>query len=180
MSLLNISKLNDIVNQKKIIRPDLTLNEVRSEIIHALNPNGNEETKDGMDCILCAFNFETYIMQYAAANNSLLVIRNNKFVVLPADRMPVGKSPKDTQPFTLQSFALQKSDIVYLITDGYVDQFGGAKGKKYKHKQLQETILSLSDLSLEKQKYQLDKKFEAWRGNLEQVDDVSIIGIKIN
>ena len=179
MSLLNISKLNEVVNQKKIIQPDLALNEIRLEIINALNPNGNEETKDGMDCILCSFNFEKNIMQYSAANNSLLVIRNKEFIFLPADRMPVGKSPRDNQPFALQSFVLQKNDLVYLITDGYVDQFGGTKGKKYKYKQLQETLLSLSDLPMEEQKNQLDKKFESWRGNLEQVDDVSIVGIKI-
>ncbi|MEO8760199.1 MAG: SpoIIE family protein phosphatase [Bacteroidia bacterium] len=179
MSLLNISKLNEIVNQKKITQPDLALNAIRSEIIHALNPNGNEETKDGMDCVLCGFDFEKNTMQYAAANNAILIIRNKEFIFLPADRMPVGKSPKDTHPFTLQTIQLQKNDIVYLITDGYVDQFGGTKGKKYKYKQLQETLLLLSDLSMEEQKNQLDKKFTEWRGNLEQVDDVTIVGIKI-
>jgi len=179
MSLLNISKLNEIINQKKIIQPNLALNAVRSEIIRALNPNGNEETKDGMDCILCSFNFEKNIMQYAAANNSLLVIRNKEVVILPADRMPVGKSPKDNQSFTLKNFTLQKNDLVYLITDGYVDQFGGSKGKKYKYRQLQETLLSLSDLPLEEQKNQLDKKLENWKGKLEQVDDISIVCMKI-
>jgi len=179
MSLLNISKLNEVVNQKKIYQPDLALNAVRSEIIHALNPNGTEETKDGMDCILCNFDFERNIMQYAAANNSILIIRNKELVFLPADRMPVGKSPKDTQLFSLQTVSLQKDDLIYLITDGYVDQFGGTKGKKFKYKQLQETLLSLSDLPLKEQKNQLDKKFEDWRGNLEQIDDVTVVGIKI-
>jgi serine phosphatase RsbU (regulator of sigma subunit)/tetratricopeptide (TPR) repeat protein len=179
MSLLNISKLNEVITQKKIIQPDLVLNAVRSEIIHALNPNGNEETKDGMDCILCSFDFEKNTMQYAAANNSILIIRNKEFMLLPADRMPVGKSPKDGHLFSLQTVSLQKNDLIYLITDGYIDQFGGAKGKKFKYKQLQETLLLLSDLPLKEQKNQLDKKFEEWKGNLEQIDDVSIVGIKI-
>ena len=179
MSLLNISKLNEVINDKKITQPDLALNEVRSEIIHALNPNGNEETKDGMDCALCSFDFEKRVMQYAAANNPLLIIRNKEFVFLQADRMPVGKSPKDTMSFTLQTIPLQKNDLVYLITDGYIDQFGGTKGKKFKYKQLQETLLLLSDLPLQEQRNRLDKKFEEWRGSLEQVDDVAIVGIKI-
>ncbi len=118
-------------------------------------------------------------MQYAAANNSILIIRNKEFMLLPADRMPVGKSPKDGHLFSLQTVSLQKNDLIYLITDGYIDQFGGAKGKKFKYKQLQETLLLLSDLPLKEQKNQLDKKFEEWKGNLEQIDDVSIVGIKI-
>lgn len=179
MSLLNISKLNEVINQKKITRTDLALNAVRTEIINALNPNGNEETKDGMDCILCGLDFEKNQLQYASANNPMLIIRNKEIIFLPADRMPVGKSPKDGQPFTLQTVDLQKNDLVYLITDGYIDQFGGSKGKKFKYKQLQDTFLQISDLPLTEQKSILEKKFEEWRGNLEQVDDVTIVGIKI-
>lgn len=179
MSLLNISKLNETINEKKIIRPDLVLNQVRSEIINALNPNSVGEAKDGMDCSLCSFDFKNLQLQYAAANNGLVVVREKDIITLPADRMPVGKSPKDAQPFSLNTFQLQKGDIVYLFTDGYADQFGGETGKKFKIRNLYNAILSIKHLPMAAQKENLERLFEEWRGNLEQVDDVAIAGIQI-
>lgn len=180
MSLLNISKLNEAINQKHITRPDLILNDVKTEIIRALNPEGSqEESKDGMDAILCKIDFKNMRLQYAAANNSFCIIRNNELLVCKADKIPVGKSHNDTALFTYNEIALQKGDMVYTYTDGYGDQFGGPKGKKFKHKKLKEIMIAVATKSMEEQKQFLDQNFEHWKGNLEQVDDVLIIGVRV-
>jgi serine phosphatase RsbU (regulator of sigma subunit) len=184
MSLLNISLLNETVIEKKITRPDLILNNVRNEIIRSLNPEGIEiESKDGMDCILCNFDFQKMTLEVACSNNPLWVIPagNDKKEIteLKPDKMPVGIGGGEMKPFSLQKLDLQKGDIIYTFTDGFVDQFGGTKGKKFKYKQLQEIIIANTMFSMNEQKQILDRTFESWRGNLEQVDDVLIIGIKV-
>ncbi len=179
MSLLNISILNEIVIEKNITAPHLILNEARKDIIKSLNQTGTVESKDGMDCILCCFDFVNLKLEYAAANNSFYIIRNNEIITCSADKMPVGKSPNDINSFTLYTVQLQKGDLVYTLTDGYPDQFGGLKGKKFKYKQLEELLLAINGKSLEEQNKFLSTAFTDWKGNLEQVDDVLLIGIKI-
>nr|MBA3706622.1 SpoIIE family protein phosphatase [Bacteroidota bacterium] len=181
MSLLNISKLNETVIEKKITQPDLILNQVRDEIINALNSDITEEavTKDGMDAILCSFDFNSNKMTFAAANNPLVIIRNKEILEYKADKFPVGVHHGELKPFTLQTIDLQKGDCVYTITDGYADQFGGDKRKKLMSKKLKEILSSIADQSMEMQKKELDQIFEKWRGQIEQVDDVLIIGIRV-
>ncbi len=179
MSLLNISILNEIIIERNISEPDKILNEARKDIIRSLNPEGGDESKDGMDCILCAFDFKANKLKYACANNSFYLVRNGEVIVSETNKMPVGKSHDDTIPFAMHELSLQKGDTLYLITDGYADQFGGPKGKKFKYKQLQEVILNVSTMPASEQKEKLSNAFEAWKGALEQVDDVCIVGIKI-
>jgi serine phosphatase RsbU (regulator of sigma subunit) len=180
MSLLNISKLNDAINQKKIYRPDLVLNEVKEEIIKALNPEGStEESKDGMDATLCKLNLQQMKLQYAAANNSFCIVRNHELLVCKADKMPVGKSHDDHALFTYNEVALQKNDMVYTFTDGYSDQFGGPEGKKLKLKKLKEKLVAVSLLNLQEQREELKQFFLDWKGTLEQVDDVLVIGVRV-
>jgi len=180
MSLLNISKLSQIINENKIDRPDLVLNGVRSEIISVLNPKGSkEESKDGMDAVLCKINYKEKKLEYAAANNSFYIVRNNALLTCKADKMPVGKGHDDTSSFTYNEIALQKGDTIYTFTDGFADQFGGIKGKKYKYKQLEEFLLSINKEPMEMQKQKLNDSFESWKGKLEQIDDVCIIGVRV-
>ncbi|MBS1636937.1 MAG: tetratricopeptide repeat protein [Bacteroidetes bacterium] len=179
MSLLNISILNEIIIERRVQHPDLVLNEARKEIIKALNPKGSEEAKDGMDCILCAFDLNRMVLNYAAANNSFYIVRNQEVIVCKADKMPVGKSPKEGEPFTRYSFDLQKGDVIYTLTDGYADQFGGDKGKKFKYKQLEDLFRTIHTQPMAEQKSVLDKIFTDWKGKLEQVDDVLIIGLRL-
>jgi serine phosphatase RsbU (regulator of sigma subunit)/Tfp pilus assembly protein PilF len=178
MSLLNISILNEIINERKIYSPEKILNEARTSIIKALNPEGSEESQDGMDCILVEINFEQMRMRYAAANNAFYIVRNGELIYCKADKMPVGKSPNQDKSFTLFEVQLEKNDCVYLITDGFADQFGGEKGKKYKYKTLEQKFLEIAALSMSVQREELTKSFDQWKGNLEQVDDVCVIGIK--
>jgi sigma-B regulation protein RsbU (phosphoserine phosphatase) len=179
MSLLNISKLSQVINENKVTRPDLILNNVRTEIIKVLNVEGSEESKDGMDAILCKIDLNTMKLQYAAANNSFYIVRDKQLLTCKADKMPVGKGHDDSISFTFSEIELKKGDVVYTFTDGYADQFGGPKGKKFRYKQLEDILISVCHLPTTEQVAILGKKFEDWKGSLDQVDDVLIMGVKI-
>jgi serine phosphatase RsbU (regulator of sigma subunit) len=197
MSLLGINFLNEIVIEKKIMQPDLVLNELRKEIIHSLNQQGSEETKDGMDAAFCCIDTTALDIQLAAANNPVWIIQppatplqvdetgvlklsaGFKFTEISSDKMPVGKSPKDDTAFTLKNYKLKKGDCVFMFSDGFADQFGGPKGKKLKYKLLKETIFRNCHLSMHEQKQALQECFAEWKSSYEQVDDVLVIGIKV-
>jgi len=180
MSLLNISFLNQAINEKQINEPGLILNHVRENLINALKDDGSlDGGSDGMDCVLCSFDFSNGILNYSAANNNFYIVRNNELLLNKADKMPVGKSPNEKIAFSSHQVKLQKNDVIYLLTDGYPDQFGGPKGKKFKYKQLEELLVANNDKRMISQKEILNKKFEEWLGNVEQVDDVLLIGIKV-
>jgi serine phosphatase RsbU (regulator of sigma subunit) len=188
MSILNIACLDKAVT-KGIISPDLILNETRGLIIENLKNDGSAEGgKDGMDGSLLSFDFKNNILHCASANNPVWVIRNVKssgvenkheLIEIKADRLPIGKHDRDNIPFTLHTLNLQKGDVVYTLTDGFSDQFGGANGKKFKHKQLQNLLLTIAHEPMETQKQKLNIVFDNWKGNLEQVDDVTLIGVRV-
>jgi serine phosphatase RsbU (regulator of sigma subunit) len=180
MSLLGVNFLNEIIADKKIIRPDLIFNQLRKDIIHALNPEDTDtEGNDGMDAVLCSFNFNANVLQFAAANNPLWIIRNKEMMKFNADKMPIGRYFEEQKDFGFQTVQLEKGDTVFAFTDGYADQFGGEKGKKFKYKSLEKLLLSINHLSMDEQRDKLDKVIEEWKGNLEQVDDILIIGIRV-
>ncbi|MGZ4055837.1 MAG: PP2C family protein-serine/threonine phosphatase [Bacteroidia bacterium] len=184
MSLLGISFLNETVKERKIIRPDLIFNQLREDIIHVLNPEGTiEEGKDGMDAVLCCFDFQNMTLEFACANNPLWIIRENKLLEFKPDKQPIGMyeiyEESEHKQFTLQTVQLQKGDLIYTFTDGYADQFGGEKGKKFKYKHMQETLLEISKNSMEEQSTRLNKIIEDWKGSLDQVDDILMIGIRV-
>ncbi len=180
MSLLNISKLNETINQKNITRPDLVFNDIRNEITRALNPeDSTEDSKDGMDAVLCKLDLRGMKLQYAAANNSFYVIRNKEVIVCKADKMHVGKAFNTTGLFTYYEMELQKGDCIYTFSDGYSDQFGGPNRKRFKSVQLKELLLTISEKPMPEQKTILNDKFESWKGNIEQIDDVLVIGVRV-
>lgn len=180
MSLLNISILNELVNEQKIATPDEVLNRQREQIIGALNPDGAlEVAKDGMDCVLVKFDFSRKVLQFACANNPVIIVRDKQLTEFKPDKQPVGIHEGHTAPFTLHTWEWKPDDCIYLFTDGYGDQFGGPKGKKFRYAQLKENILWGTDHSMNERRAHLDQSFEQWRGNLEQVDDVLIIGIRL-
>ena len=172
--------MNEAINADKLTQPSDILNATRRKIVNYLANDGSAEGgKDGMDCSLVSFDFKNKKLIYAAANNPVWIIRDKTFIALAADRMPVGKHDKDSIPFTQHEFELQSGDMVYTLTDGFPDQFGGPKGKKFKYKQLEELLVSVSHESVESQKNKLNEIFENWKGNLEQVDDVCVIGVRV-
>ena len=123
------------------------------------------------------YNEQTKKVTYSAAHNSPVIIRNSEVISCPCDKMPVGQAENLT-PFQLFDLDLHENDTLYLYTDGYADQFGGPKGKKFMYKKLNEYIQAISAMPLQKQWELLGRNFEEWKGNLEQIDDVCIIGLK--
>lgn len=180
MSLIGASKLNEIILEKKIYNPANILNQLREDIINSLNPEGSKlESHDGMDMVICCYDFKNMTLDFACANNPLWIIRGNELIEFKADKMPVGKHYGEKNSYTLQSVILQKNDIIYSFTDGYADQFGGPIGKKFKYKQLQNVLLTNREKPLNKQKEIMNVLIENWKGSLEQVDDILIVGVKV-
>jgi len=174
MSLLNISFLNEAITEKGITSPGKILDHVRQRLIE--NMDGG---KDGMDAILVKLPLnlrDNSTLEYAAANNVPLLVRNNSVVNLQKDRMPVGLGENLT-PFNTFGVELQRGDKLYLYTDGYADQFGGPKGKKFMYKQLDQLLVNTSALAPDAQKLNLEQQFDAWKSGLEQIDDVCVAGI---
>lgn len=180
MSLLNMSLMNEALLSRKYTNTNEILDFVRKILILGLKPDETGQGgNDGMDCALIKVDVNQMQLQFSGANNPLWIIRRNELIVLKADKMPVGRSPKSDEPFSAETFKLEKGDSIYLFTDGYPDQFGGLKGKKFKYKQLQELLLSINYLELDAQKKILANTFDQWKGSLDQVDDVCVIGLKI-
>jgi serine phosphatase RsbU (regulator of sigma subunit) len=174
MSLLNISFLNEALNEKNITEPHRVLSHVRKRLIEHISQEG---AKDGMDAILICYDRDQQLLTYAAANNAPILIRRNALQNLPKDKMPVGQGER-TDDFTLHALSPQAGDSLYLVTDGYADQFGGPLGKKLKSRQLEKLLLAHHHQPAAKQEELLQREFLDWKGHLEQVDDVCILGIK--
>lgn len=177
MSLLNITSLETAV--KYYQEPGDILNDTRKTIINRLKNDGSEHGgKDGMDCTFLSFNLNNNTITYAAANNPVWIVRNGELIELAPDKMPVGKHDFDQIPFTQHSFELKKGDCIYTLTDGLPDQFGGPKGKKFMYKRLKELLVSIAHEPMHKQGRILENAVADWRGDLEQVDDILIIGTR--
>ena len=130
---------------------------------------------------MCSLNMNTRVLNFAGAKNPLFLIRNNELIETKGDKQPVGFIDEGTpKPFTNHVIQLQKDDVIYTFTDGFADQFGGPNGKKFMYKQFKELLLSIVSLPMNDQKAKLNSVFEEWRGELEQLDDVLVIGVRIN
>jgi serine phosphatase RsbU (regulator of sigma subunit) len=179
MSLLNISSL-ELAVKDQLTEPAQILNYSRREIIERLKKDGSAEGgKDGMDCSLCVYDFQNMKLYLAAANNPVWIVRGEEVIEIMADKMPVGKHDKQDIPFAKQSVDLKHGDVIYTLTDGFPDQFGGEKGKKFMSKNLRELLAKIAHLPLQEQKALLENTFTNWVGKLEQVDDVTIIGVRV-
>ncbi|HLP10738.1 MAG TPA: tetratricopeptide repeat protein [Flavobacteriales bacterium] len=180
MSVLAASLLNEIVNELGTHEPDQILNLLRTRIITALKQKGEAgENKDGMDMTICRFNRKTKELALASANNPVWIVKNGELTEVKPDKFPVGISPYENEPFTKQVFNLNNDDIVYTFTDGFADQFGGPKGKKLKYKNLAQLLINNSKHSMTEQSTMLNEEFEKWKGDLEQLDDICVIGIRV-
>lgn len=180
MSLLNISMVNEIVNVRGITDPSAILNAQREGLIASLNPEGSSEvSRDGMDCSLCSFNFVNLQLTVSGANNPVWIVRNDQVIELKTDKQPVGLHEGEVIPFSHCKTDLEKGDLVITLTDGFADQFGGSKGKKYKYKRLKDFIAQVAHDPAEQIREKLSAEFGSWKGNNEQLDDILIIGIRI-
>ena len=177
MSMLGVTMLNEIVNGRKILMPDQIVEQLRQGIIKSLRQVAAEESiKDGMDIGVCLVDFESNKLFFSGANNPLYLVRKGELMHYRADKMPVAIHYR-MAPFTLHEIGLQKGDAFYIFTDGYADQFGGSKEKKFMSNQLKETLLSMEGVPMLSQGEKLDEIFGKWKGN-PQVDDVTVEGIR--
>jgi len=180
MSIMGISFLNEIANNKDVQTAAEALNQLRTNVITSLNQEGAEtDTKDGMDISLCVYDFDNMMMQFAGAYNPLYMIRDGELSIIKADRMPIGIHDRDGSPFTNMEFSMHPGDIYYILSDGYIDQFGGPKGKKFMTKRFKQLILDIHHKPMEEQREILWNTILDWRGDIEQIDDIIIIGIKV-
>lgn len=180
MSIVGYNLLNQAINEHGLTKPHLILNELNKGITKTLKQTFEDSAvKDGMDIALCSYDEKTNVLEYAGAFNSLWLMRDNAIVEIKADKQPVGLFlGEELKSFTNQEIPVQKGDIFYVFTDGYADQFGGPKGKKFKYKKLQNILLSNSTKSMPEQKSILEESITDWQGDLEQIDDILVIGIR--
>jgi serine phosphatase RsbU (regulator of sigma subunit) len=178
MSMLGVTMLNEIVNGKHILMPDQIIENLRQGIIKSLNQVAEEDSiKDGMDIAVCVVDIDNSILWYSGANSPLYLVRESELVHYRADKMPVAVHYR-MDPFTLHKIELQKDDVFYIFTDGYSDQFGGPKQRKFMSVQLKETLIAMSGKPMLQQGELLNEIFEEWRGDNPQVDDVTMIGVR--
>jgi serine phosphatase RsbU (regulator of sigma subunit) len=136
--------------------------------------------KDGMDLALCVIDFKNMKLEFAGANNPLCLVRNNEMIQIKGDRQAIGGTFEDDLPqFTNHEIDLQKGDVIYTFSDGYPDQFGGHDGRKFMLKRFRELLLKIHSHPIEEQGRMLDEILEEWRGREEQVDDILVMGVKI-
>lgn len=184
MSIVGYNGLNQAVNEYKLSKPSEILNHLNNTVNYTLNKDRKEGViiKDGMDIALCAFDKEKMVLEYAGAYNPLYIVRNNQIIEIKADRHPIGAFGDGVdlklKPFTNNEVPIEHGDIMYVFSDGFADQFGGEQGKKFTYKRLKETLISVNSHSMEEQRHTLHVLFEQWKGELEQVDDVCIVGVK--
>ncbi len=178
MSMLSFAMLQETLLLEEVKTTAQALTYLDHKITETLNRN-NRSYRDGMDMTLCAFSKSSNTLQFSCANRPLILIRNGELKEFSPAKFTIGGAIDNvSKNFKNQEIQIEQGDMIYLFTDGYVDQFGGLKGKKFKHKQLNEKLLAISNQPLTKQKEILEQTFNDWKGTLEQVDDVCIIGIK--
>lgn len=202
--------LNRSIREHKISDPGAILNKTHEIILEEFSKSG-ENLRDGMDVALCSLSFaqkqkqslsgniehseleaqnrsvsdSPVLLNYAGANNPAWIVRTvtNELIELKGDKMPIGRYAGESN-YTTQSLELCRGYMIYLFTDGYIDQFGGddskkSGGKKFKAKRIKELLRSIAHLNLEEQRKRIDKVFEDWKGEFEQLDDVCVIGVRV-
>lgn len=186
MSIVGYNILKEITfNDDKAIEPSVIMDKMSKAVVKTLNPKtgtaeNTNQTKDGMDMGLCCVDYKKMELQFAGAFNPLYLIRNNELIQYKADKFPIGfRIDGDIQNFTNHIIPLEKGDTFYIFSDGYADQFGGPKGKKFMTGNFRELLIQTSKLPIEKQKEFLEATIEKWKGSLEQVDDILVVGVTV-
>jgi serine phosphatase RsbU (regulator of sigma subunit) len=180
MTMAGIAFLNEIVNSKTVGKASEILFDLRKLVMKLLKQKGEVgEVADGMDISLVILDTFAMKAQFAGANNPLYLIRDNELQILKGDRMPIGIHLNFEKPFTDQIINIQAGDMMYLFSDGFADQFGGPRNKKFRYKQFQELLILIHDKTMEEQKERLFRTITSWKGDNDQVDDILILGFRI-
>lgn len=180
MSLVGHNILKDIISNTNVIKPSDILDKLREGVINTLHvSNSGNQSKDGMDITLCCINFDTLELQYAAAYNPLCIVRDGELIIHDANKFPIGAFIGEKENFDNITIQLQKNDQLYIYSDGYADQFGGPNGKKFMVGNFRKLLVQLANKPITEQMGFLKTTLDNWQGDLEQVDDVLIIGLKV-
>jgi serine phosphatase RsbU (regulator of sigma subunit) len=181
MSIVGYNTLNFILNSRLYLTPAEILDTLNTEVRFMFSSRYSSNlVNDGMDIACCLINRKQNKLQYSGANNSLYMIRNGELTEIKADKQSIGGMyDRNPKPFTNHELEVKKGDCIYIFSDGYADQFGGPQGKKFKYAQLKEKLLDMVNHPMYKQKQLLDKIIEEWKGSLDQIDDILLIGIRI-
>lgn len=180
LTMLAYNAINKAVIEKEIMDPTAILDSMNTEVKSALKQNKNNPIQDSMEVGIVCLNTLTNEINYAGANTSLTYIQNGELKIASAGKCSVGSVQDGNIVLpTTHSIKLNSGDCFYLYSDGFADQFGGPKGKKFKYKQLKELLVSINNKSMQGHVNILNETFENWKGDLEQVDDVCVIGLKI-
>jgi len=190
MSMIGHNLLHQIIMNEGIITPSEILNRLDKGVVEALKQNELKETKDGMDICLISYDEKTNNLEYAGAYRPLYIYRKTELIKIDADKFPIGGGSMQfsfEKEFTNNNIPIEKDDVIYMFSDGYADQFGGPKGKKMMVKRFQQILLEIKDKPMDQQNNILFENFKSWKAwntekgnvrNLEQVDDVLLVGIK--
>lgn len=180
MSLVGANGLNTSIREHNTTEPAEILNHLNTFVSESLNKSREEnQIRDGMDIALCAIDFDTMELSYAGANNPLYLIRDEEFTIIKADKFAIGSFEPMSKKYTQHKLQLQKGDVIYLFSDGYADQFGGERGKKFLYNRFREHLLSVHKKKMSEQKAYLERTMHEWQGSFEQVDDILVIGVRI-
>ena len=198
MSIIGLKILNQSKIQPNINSPADALNYLNDEVYSTINIHTDDENviRDGMDIALCSLKFnvpsselnqletsnlepETVaVLQYSGANNPLYIVRNGELLETKADKQPIGAYETENS-FQNHEIEMQKGDMIYLFSDGYADQFGGLKGKKFNYRQFKQLLTDVANLSVQEQQEILTNAHKEWRGVQEQLDDICVIGVRV-
>jgi serine phosphatase RsbU (regulator of sigma subunit) len=186
MGMLGSALMNEVINNIRTLEPHQILNELRDQVITSLRQTGeSDEARDGMDIALCVLDPETLKLQYAGANHSVYIIRDGSLNEIKGNHMPIGISTEAGKSFTMEEVQLKKEDTLYLFSDGFVDQLGGERRKRYTTTRFKKLLLKIQDKIMFEQKNILERSLDEWMNykgssgnNVAQIDDVTILGIK--
>ncbi len=179
MSLIGHNGLNQAVREQGRSRPSEVLKVLNKIAFDALHKDREEMmVRDGMDMALCNYDPQRMVLEYAGANSPLYLVRGEEVLRFTPDKRPIGSFDLEGHAFTDHRIKLEQGDMVYIFSDGYADQFGGPRGKKFLYKRFRDLLLEVSRFPIEQQRSMLDEAFKGWRGAHEQVDDILVIGMR--
>lgn len=183
MTMIGNSLLNEIIIENEVEETNIILDKLRESMIKTLNKSVDlnsktERNSNGMDIALCCWDLSTNELTFSGAHSSVIIIRNGELIQIKGDRQPIGLHRK-MEPFTIISFQLEHGDRVYTSSDGYTDQLGGDEIKRYTFTRLKELLLEIALLPMEQQKIELEKHHQTWKKEIDQIDDIVVVGILV-
>ncbi len=179
MSLVGHNGLNQVVKERGLTKPSEVLDQLNRIAYETLHKDRDQYVRDGMDMALCTFHPEELVLEFAGANCPLYVVRGEEVLQFAPNKMPIGGFALEDKVFTGHTVQLQKGDAAYVFSDGYADQFGGPRGKKFFYRQFRDLLVRITPETPERRKALLIEAFNDWKGTQEQVDDILVMGMRV-